>query len=147
MGNPVTTSTPSIEFVHADHGLAPEHLAVAESVAREAKGFFVTVVDLTDGCPDLLSALYGPEAGDDPVLEDAVVYEKRNGREGPSRLVDLPQRPCRRMVVVGIGGDKIYTAYGTQAENASPREWWDPTMAPHEAVVAAQYWTEHALSK
>ena len=50
--------------------------------------------------------------------------------------------PCR----VGIGdlGFRIYTAYGSQA--VAPREWWENSLKPHEAVESAKFWSEHALS-
>lgn len=150
MGNPATQSSPSVNILHADHGLGEQHLAIVNSLAHEADGFFLTCLELPEGCPDLLSALYGPDAGDDPVGEDEVEYVQREGRPGKSRLIDRPHRPCRRMVVCGIGGGDapvVFTAYGTQAEEASQREWWDASMTPAEAVVAATWWTQHALAK
>jgi hypothetical protein len=147
----MTTTTPlGVEVFHADHGLKMEHLAFIDAVLAEADdGFFIKAFDLPDNCSDLLSALYGPAAGDEAVSEVAVVYEKRGTRPGPSRIIELPCRPCRRMVVCGIAGKypKVFTAYGTQAAEPSPREWWDSGMKPHEALQSASFWSEHALAR
>jgi len=142
-------SEAKIEIKHDDHGLKAPHLDhMRETVKAQPPGFFVVVTELPKGCPDLRSALYGPAAGDFAILEDDVFYKVRNDRPGPSRLINRPDRPCRRMVVVGINGDDpvVFTAYGTQAEHPSPREWWDGAMRPHETIEAAEFWTEHALA-
>jgi hypothetical protein len=134
---------------HADHGLSQDHIEhMRKVVSKQSKGFFIAITKLPEGCADLMSALYGPAAGDEPVGESDVTYEVRNKRPGPSRLVNRPERPCRRMVIVGIAGDEpvVFTAYGTQADSPSPREWWDSGMKPHETLVAAAFWTMHALA-
>lgn len=146
----MTTTPNGIPVFHADHGLGPAHLAFIDQIlADQPAGFFIDAFELPADCGDLMSALYGPTAGDAPVLEDEVSYEKRGSRPGPSRLLRCPLRPCRRMVVCGIAGDdaKIFTTYGTQAEKPSPREWWDSGMKPHEALESAKFWSEHALAE
>lgn len=142
------SNTP-INIIHADHALDVDHLHIVETVVRKAEGFFIEVIELPESCASLQCALYGPSVGDEPVAEVDVEYVHRAERVGPSRLVNRPTRPCRRMVVIGVGGEhpSVYTAYGTQADSASPREWWDPTMTPAEAIVAAKYWNEHALAR
>lgn len=151
---PTPTLTPGGRLVfHADHDLGAEHFAVIDSwLGIDWDGQFkIGVIDLPDDCPDLLSALYGPMAGDDPIPESEVTYEKRGGRPGPSRMIDKPMRWCRKMVVVAgpAAGGKgaVYTAYGTQASVPSPREWWDSSMMPHEALEACRTWMDHALAK
>ena len=142
-------STIPVTILHADHGLQREHIQLVEAVARDENGFFLKVVDLPAWVADLTSALYGPSAGDGPIGEDEVRYEGRGDRPGPSRMVDRPHRPCRKMVVVGVATPseiKVFTAYGTQASTPTPREWWDASMKPHEAVEAAKFWTTHALA-
>lgn len=142
---------------HADHGLGPKHLEFIDTLLEGWDGNFKMLhVDMPEECSDLLSALYGPEAGDEPVTEDEVLYKKRNGRPGPSRLVNRPPRPCRKMVIIAgptgkmvdevwIPGEPlIYTAYGSPT--VAPREWWDAGMNPLEAIVAATFWSKHALS-
>jgi hypothetical protein len=139
-----------VPVFHADHGLAPEHYKFIDQILfDQPAGFFIGAFELPGGAGSLMSALWGPAAGDEPVPEDEVVYEKRGARRGPSRLVVRPHRYCRRMVVCGIAGDdaKIFTAYGTQAEEPSPREWWDASLTPLEAIEAARFWSEHALAR
>ena len=135
---------------HADHGLNSDHLTFIDHIFTTLEpGFFVESYELPEGCSDLLCALYGPSVGDDPVSDEEVSYEVRGERPGPSRLVERNHRPCRRMVVCGIAGDEsvIFTAYGTQASEPTPREWWDAGMKPHEAVEAAKFWSTHALAR
>ena len=138
-----------LPVAHADHGLTKRHFEVIDEVIStfEVGSFVRIAVPLPDDAPALLSALYGPAAGDKVVTEDLVTYEKRNGRPGPSRLVERPHRSCRRLAIIGIAGKVIFTAYGTQALEPSPREWWDTNMKPAETVEAARFWMDHALAK
>ena len=135
-------------LAHDDHGLGVEHLSAVDDALKGWDGSLVKlVVPLPIGCPDLMSDLHGPAAGDEPVTEEEVTYERRGNRPGPSRRVDRPPRPCRSMVIIaGPGRDEpiIYTVYGGPA--VSPREWWDSSMLPLETIEAATFWSEHALS-
>jgi hypothetical protein len=147
-------SNPTVTIFHADHGLNETHIAIVEHEALHAfvagEGFFIKVIDLPEGVDDLTSALYGPSVGDAPITDAEVVYEKRGTRPGPSRLIDRPHRPCRKMVVIGLCTPdevKVITAYGTQADQPAPREWWDSGMKPHEAIEAATFWNTHALAR
>ena len=147
----MTTTPNGIVIAHDDHDLKTEHLEfIDESLSDWDGSFMIKVLALPEDCPSLPSALYGPTAGDEPVTEDRVTYEKRNNRPGPSRLIDAPMRPARNMVVIGMrvedGTLMLFTAYGTQSDTPSPREWWDAGMKPHEAVEAAKFWSEHALA-
>ena len=140
--------TPSgIELAHDDHGLTEPHLRFIDTLLSDWDGSFTILhVDMPDGCPALPSALYGPAAGDKVVTEGEVSYEKRGNRPGPSRLIDRPSRPCRKMVLIagpGREGPIIYTAFGSPVR--APREWWDSSMLPHEALESASFWMEHAL--
>jgi len=145
----MTTKTPNgLTLAHDDHGLTAEHLAVIDAAFEGETAFVLKLVTLPEGTPDLMSALYGPAAGDAPLSEDQVFYEVRNERPGPSRLVRKPHRPCRKMVVCGLADQGIvFTSYGTQADFPSPREWWDAGMKPHEAGEAAKFWSQHALAE
>jgi hypothetical protein len=143
------TKTPNgFTIGHDDHGLTQEHLELIDQELEGVEDFFVIKhIELPEGTPDLMSALYGPTAGDEPVEEGAVFYEARGNRAGPSRLVVRPHRPCRNMVLIALPQKGfIITAYGTQADSPSPREWWDAGMKPHEAIEAAQFWSQHALA-
>jgi len=137
-------------LAHDDHGLDSAHLRFIDTLLHGWDGSFqILVVEMPEECPDLLSALYGPAAGDEPIAEREVVYETRGNRRGPSRLVNRPHRPCRRMVLVaGPGRDEpiIYTAYGTQAEEPSPREPWDRSLSEDDKIVASAFWAQHALA-
>ncbi len=145
-----TTNNGKVTIAHDDHGLTDEHVAFVEQEAMKQAGFFMVNVEMPAELPDLTSGLYGPSVGDAPITEDEVSYEPRNGRPGPSRLIAKPERPCRRMVIIGLDkgeeGIIVFTAYGTQSEKIAPREWWDTSMKPQEAVEAATFWTEHALA-
>lgn len=149
--NEIQITTPNgIIIPHGDHGLTEEHLKVIDVELADWKGeLMMKVITLPEGCPDVPSALYGPSVGDDPVTEDKVKYESRNGRPGKSRLIDLPHRPARNIAMLGARtelGLMLFTAYGTQSDRLSEREWWDNSMLPHEALVAAKFWCDHALA-
>ena len=149
----MSTTTPNgIVIAHDDHGLDATHLTFIDQALAEWDGsFLLKVLELPDECPSLPCSLYGPSVGDEPVTEDQVTYKKRNNRPGPSRLIDAPSRPARNMVVCGMrvedGTLMLFTAYGTQADAPSPREWWDSGMKPQEAIEAATFWSQHALVK
>ena len=113
-----------IKIAHDDHDLKPKHLAAIDQILSDWNGSFIKMcVPLPYDCPDLLSALHGPVAGDPPITDDQVTYEKRNNRHGPSRLIDAPMRPARNIVLIGMrdeGGTLLlFTAYGTQASEPS----------------------------
>ena len=143
-----------IPLGHFDHNLDVAHLRLIDTVLEHWDGSFVAkLVQLPEGVPDLFSGLYGPAGGDPPITEDQVRYEERNARPGPSRLIALPPRPVRSMVVIAGPGDRksgweegclVYTAYGSPV--IAPREWWDASMRPPEALEAAKFWAEHALA-
>ncbi len=63
--------------------------------------------------PLFRGSLYGPEAGDSPIDNSDVTLEVRGHRKGPSRLIDKPHRPARRVAVIGIRGGWFFTMYGT----------------------------------
>ena len=159
------------KLIHADHGLGDGHQCHVEDVAREyydTPGLFIINKELPAELPDVQSGLYGPSAGDEPIAEELVTYETRGERAGPSRLIDRPTRACRRLVVIGLVSHKpwndlsnyhhprdthldiidikVFTAYGTQSTEATPREWWDTSLKPAEAIAAATFWSQHALS-
>ncbi len=148
----MSTTTPNgIVIAHDDHGLDATQLNfIDEALADWDGSFILKVLTLPTRCLSLKCSLYGPCVGDPPITEDQVTYAKRNNRPGPSRLIAAPQRPARNMVVVGKRIDDgtlmLFTAYGTRATSPSPREWWDSSMKPTEAIEAAQFWSTHALA-
>jgi hypothetical protein len=163
-----TTTPNGIVIAHDDHDLQPEHLVfIDEALADWDGSFLIRVLPLPDSLASIPSALYGPTAGDDTIDESTVTYQKRNGRRGPSRLIDAPTRPARNLVVIGMqvesGTMMLFTAYGTQSDTASPREWWDlppldvANLTPYQALQvltkwrqdaehSALFWTSHALA-
>lgn len=141
-------------IAHDDHGLSDEHVEVVMShpvVAEVAHGEFVrVVVPIPDGVPSLPCALYGPAVGDGPVPESAVREVVRGNRGGPSRMIGLPSRPARNMVIIGIRGGVCFTAYGTRASEPSPMEPWDAERKgiPEADLEAARaFWADHALAR
>lgn len=141
-----------LTILHADHGVSAEHMKLIEAIAAASgDGFFIQVVDLPEGVPDLECALWGPSCGDSPIPEAAVTYRRRGSRRGVSRVfigsVGRFSRPCRKMVVVGDAGSRVvYTAYGTLADAPTPREWWDTYLDSLAAVKESlSFWEQHAL--
>lgn len=149
----IAVTPAGVPIGHADHSLTEAHWAFIDEVMREEPqdGFFRLAVRLPDELPSLPSALYGPACDDDPIKDDEVEYVVRGNRPGPSRLIDRPHREGRWVVVIGLGvlseRPMIFTAYGSLNAVISPREWWDASMRPAEAIESAQFWAEHALAK
>jgi len=157
------TKTPDGHIIaHDDHGLTAEHLAFIDTLLTDWDGSFVILhKEMPKDCPDLMSALYGPSAGDYPVhggnKKDIfsmcyprnldIRYRKRGNRRGKSRLlVGFSERPCRKMVVIaGPGRDEpiIYTAYGSPV--VAPREPWD-ARTDEERKECEAFWGVHALA-
>tara|TARA_Y100001963_G_scaffold121433_1_gene170014 strand:- start:7698 stop:8204 length:507 start_codon:yes stop_codon:yes gene_type:complete len=164
-----TTTPNGIVIAHDDHGLNADHLSFIDTALADWDGsFLIQVLSLPDTCESLPSALYGPSVGDEPIDDDQVTYIKRAKRRGPSRLIDAPMRPARNMVVIGMrvedGSLMLFTAYGTQSDTPSPREWWDlppinlTAVPPAEASAiidqwssdaraASNFWSQHALAQ
>jgi hypothetical protein len=142
----INTTPGGLSIFHADHGIEEAHGALIDAEFEGKEGFVLSVIEIPEGVPSLQSSLYGPSAGDGPVGEKDVHYYPRAGRSGPSRLIVAEPKEARKMVVVGVAPNgPIYTAYGTTAETATPREWWDPTLRPQGALESATFWGEHAL--
>lgn len=131
---------------HADHGVSNETLMWALSQINPA-GFFLRTLELPEGHCDLLSALYGPLAGDAPVSDDVVSFVKRSEDRPASRMINMPKRPTRLVTVIGIvkeDGVTIFTAYGGPC---APREVGDATLATdEEKKESADFWAQHALA-
>jgi len=147
------------EIVHDDHNISFDHMHFIQTNpellllpvgTRIAKLF-----KLPDGMERVQSALYGPSAGDKPIKESEVIYEKRvtctkchSARRGYSRMVDKPTRPANNIVVIGIIGKVAFTIYGTQANAVSPKEPWDSgcTDSVEDYEYSKDFWAIHALS-
>jgi hypothetical protein len=131
---------------HADHGVSSETIAWALSHINPT-GFFLRTLELPEGHCDLLSALYGPLAGDAPVSDDVVHFAKRSEDRPASRMVSQAKRPTRLLTVIGTAKDgdvTIFTAYGGPC---APREPGDATLATdEEKKESSDFWAQHALA-
>lgn len=139
---------------HDDHPISAEqyewvqtHPLLMKSLVEKPGSFIITVLELPEHLGTIPCALYGPEAGDDPVDEVQVEYFIRNGRANSSRMINLPNRPATRVAVIGVAGAVAITLYGTQAERISPMEPWDPKLnTPELKKESEEFWSKHALS-
>ena len=135
---------------HDDHGISPEQVEFVMThpalLDRPADSFILEVIALPEELGTAPSALYGPEAGDEPVGEDRVFYETRGNRKGPSRLMLAGHRSASNLVVIGIRGSACFTMYGTQADTPSPKEPWDAANE-EELARCLEFWNQHCLAE
>ena len=147
------------EVIHDDHNVNLDHLAFVQThpeLLKEEHGkFVVKLFTIPKNMEAIPSALYGPSAGDSIIPDEDVIYQKRvicdacgNKRRGYSRMIDMPTRPARNIVVVGIIGVKAITIYGTQANAPSPKEDWDSACSDsvENYKYSKEFWSMHALS-
>ena len=144
-----------MNITHADHGLAPEHLAFIQQCILDhteqlgLTGFLLTTVTMSDWLPALDCGLHGPRMGDPVVPEDDVFYHVRGSRKWASRLCDRPARPSHQMTIiaaldVSLKTVNVITAFGGPL---APKEPGDPTlMTMDEILESRKFWSEHALS-
>jgi hypothetical protein len=132
---------------HADHGLSEAEISVVKEVARWAKGFFIRVIEI-DQESKLTSALRGPSVGDEPITDDhpLVYYAVRGDRPQPSKMYNEVGRKATHIVVIGMGGQSVFTAYGTEKGIVAPREPWDPSLSDEERKASEAFWAVHALA-
>jgi len=150
-------------LAHDDHGLTPDHLEFIDVALSDLQRYpellhsleiHRSVHYMPEHLDRLQCDLYGPVCGDDPVIEKAVHYLRRNKRPGLSRMVRRPSRLADYMAIIvkrdgETGGLVVLTAYGCMngdVDRLAPREWWDVGMKPYEAAEAAQFWKSHALA-
>lgn len=135
---------------HLDHDLTPDHVAWILARFGEREGFFLETVDLPPELGPLPCGLHGPVMGDPPIAHAEAAHVARAHRAWPSRVVDRPYRPSRKLTVIGgpddDGSTVLYTAYGGPS---APRELLDPGLAGDPAALAESwaFWAEHALSR
>lgn len=132
---------------HLDHGLTPAHLTwLAAQIGDRTEPFAETFALLPE-LPSLTNALYGPAAGDAPVVEDEVFYGRRGDRCYRSRLVRRPLRETRLVTVVGgpYDGDPcvLFTAYGGPA---APPELWSLGVERADVPAIESFWRDHAIA-
>jgi hypothetical protein len=135
-----------MKVFHADHGVTESTLAWALAQINPT-GFFLRTLTLPEDHADLLNGLYGPAAGDEPIHDNVVTFNKRSEDRPASRMVNLPKRPTRLLTIIGMvkdGETTIFTAYGGPA---AEREPGDVTLATDEEKnAAAAFWATHALA-
>jgi hypothetical protein len=136
-------------LAHDDHDLTKKQWNFIQShqtILNLKEGTFIkTVIKLPEDLGTVPCALYGPECGDAPMIEQVVYYFYRGARRGPSRQVHRSTRPARNIVVIGIRGGICFTAYGTRALCPSPREPWDARDG-EEYMDCREFWDVHALA-
>ncbi len=134
----------ALNIMHDDHGLTPEHKAIAALwLQGTPEGFFISTVMMPEGMT-LPCGLYGPIMGDRAVQPWDVKYKARGDRAWSDRLVDRPYRQDERMTMIGVReGDSVtlYTVYGGPA---APQNPFDPSCK--DQWESAEFWTQHALS-
>ena len=133
---------------HVDHDLTADHKEWILDIFSDRNEFFIEEVEMPSDLPPLPSALYGPSAGDIPVKEGDVFYEKRGDRPYESRMIDAPKRPSRLMTIIAgpHEGDSciLYTAFGGPL---TPKEPGDKTLGGYDREDSKVFWSRHALAK
>ncbi len=136
-----------------EHGLTKAHLAFIQTVMDEfgAGEFMCVAREMPAHLPSLPDNLYGPVCGDEPVLLKDVVWATRPGRETIlSRCVDLPPRPARHIIIIGLANEILWTAYGSLKGVIAPHEVQDHNVIKANGCpeASARFWYSegHALS-
>jgi len=132
---------------HTDH-VSDTLLGYVLDKFADASGFFTETFTLPDRFESLTSDLYGPIAGDDPIMSsDKLYWEHRGSRPYRSRMINLPPRPTREVTVIaGPFGDEpcvLYTVFGGPL---APKEPDDPTLTDEQRRESEEFWHEHALA-
>ncbi len=132
---------------HLDHGLSKEQIAFVLNRFRDKSHLFKAEVKLPIELGFAPLGIYGPIAGDEPVLEEDVFYRQRAGRVTVSRMVDRPFRVTDTVSIIagpsGLFKCCVYTMYGGFL---APREPDDPSISSDaERADAKVFWSRHAL--
>jgi hypothetical protein len=130
---------------HVDHELFINLENILKTRFANKTGFFIESIDLE--VPVGMNALYGPVCCDKAVSEEEVSWEKRDGRDYESRMIDAPMRPSTILTVIAGPHDGhdcvLFTAY---AGPVAPKGLNDPTLKEEEREEAEKFWSEHALA-
>jgi len=132
---------------HADHGLSETEIELVKELASTKQGFFIQVIEL-DQNTKLKSALMGPSVGDEPIEDEhpLVYYSVRGARPQPSKMINEVGRKATHLVIIGMGGQAVFTAYGTERGIVAPREPWDASLSDGEREASKAFWAVHALA-
>jgi hypothetical protein len=88
------------QLSHMDHGFTQDQWSHIFAKYADKKEFFIDTFELPEGLGTVTDELYGPSAGDAPVLESEVHYARRGERAWDSRLVARPMKPTRFVRVI-----------------------------------------------
>jgi len=139
---------------HLDHGLTEAQINYIKARFAGRDAFFIESFELPEGLGLCPSGLYGPAAGDAPVLDVDTYRATRGERSYESRMVDRPARLQRTVTVIAgpykdAEGNEfscvLYTAHGGPA---APREPGDPSLAGNDVgiIESVVFWRDHALA-
>ena len=134
-------------YLRSQSYVTPEQLSYIEDRFSDRRSFFVETIELPESLGTVVSELFGPAMGDDPIPEDLVTYRHRDSLPYPSRLIRREPRGSRLCTVIAgpYGGYPcvLYTAFGGPS---SPREPGDPYLDSDALPEAEAFWSEHALA-
>ena len=140
-----------MQLWHDDHFLNQEqkdyvHRQVQANNPQDGAVFTYEIVLPERLCSGLVTAMYGTEEGDNPIMENEVFYAKRGDREWQDRMINKPMRPTNRVQAIGVvieEENKIlyFTIYGGAYAPQNPA---DPKNRDPEGAKA--FWKTHALS-
>jgi len=134
---------------HLDHSLTDAQVAFILDLPAKEGELCIQTVELPAELGEVPCALYGPLMGDEPVPDAEVRLEARGGREGSSRLVERPVRPCRKVTVISGPHDGLpcvlFTAFGGPQAPKEPFEFGVNDLSP-DACSSREFWSKHALA-
>lgn len=132
---------------HADHGVGMGLIEWALGQVKE-QGFFARTFEIPAWARDLENRLWGPVAGDQPVMDDdeSVFRWKRSADRPESKLTTRGARPTRLLTVIGVMGADDATVYTAHGGPMAAREVGDPSLDPAGKADSARFWAEHALA-
>jgi len=147
--NTSASNNKQVTIFHADHSMTDEQRsfgvqALIDTISSQSSPFAAITIDLPSSLGTVPNALYGPECGDEAVLDTEVTMGVRNGRPWSDRLVDRPLRPSSKLTVIGLqdGDDlKVFTMHGGPLAPQNPE---DPSCA--DVNSSKEFWAVHALS-
>jgi hypothetical protein len=137
------------EDTHLDHGISGRQLEYILNRFEDHTTFFFETIELPEELGTVMSALYGPKAGDEPIDfgDPDLRWQTRGTRTYLSRTVLRPLRPTRQVTVIAGPHDGrpcvLYTVFGGPV---TPKEPNDPTLKLEEMAESAAFWLEHALA-
>ena len=133
---------------HLDHGLTEDHIKFIMGLFGSRQEFFIESVELPSELASLQCGLHGHVTSGEPVPDSECSYERRGGREWPSRLCNRAPIKTRTITVIAgpYNGEPcvLFTAYGGPL---APREPMDPSLSTEEKERSEAFWSVHALGR